>query len=458
MVSKSVKNNYKGHVIKIALGFFILALLFAYSASAATLTVNTSGGAMYTKIQDAIDDASAGDTILVDSGTYFENVNVTKRLFLRGGDNGGAKPILDAYGTGGNVIILSADGITLEEFTIRGGGLYQVAGITIGIKVTSSNNSLINNSVTNNDYGIYLDSSSSNNLSGNTVSNNVKGIQLSSSSNNNVSGNAANFNSEGIRMNSASTHNLLTGNTANYNIDTGIRLIDSSDNTLEDNSASNNINSGIELDGGCTNNILSSNNASNNSNGIRLSFSNNNNNILSNNTANSNLYTGIVLGAGSYGGSTNNILSGNIVLYNSIGISLASSSINNKIYDNLLNNIKNVQVDANNIWNLTKTAGINIIGGPYLGGNIWTNPSGTGFSQTCTDVNSDGICDSPYTLDSNNIDYLPLKSPQTDIVSQYAGPDGIVQRDEALNAVADYFNDLITKEGALKVVAAYFNS
>jgi len=33
----------------------------------------------------------------------------------------------------------------------------------------------------------------------------------------------------------------------------------------------------------------------------------------------------------------------------------------------------------------------------------------TGFSQTCTDAENDGICDSNYTLASVHIDYLPLK-------------------------------------------------
>ena len=61
-----------------------------------------------------------------------------------------------------------------------------------------------------------------------------------------------------------------------------------------------------------------------------------------------------------------------------------------------------------NNWNTTKTPGINIIGGPNLGGNFWAYPNGTGFSQTCTDADKDRICDTQYTLDSNNIDYLPL--------------------------------------------------
>jgi hypothetical protein len=39
--------------------------------------------------------------------------------------------------------------------------------------------------------------------------------------------------------------------------------------------------------------------------------------------------------------------------------------------------------------------------------NFWANPTGIGFSQTCSDVNKDGICDTSYTLASGNVDYLP---------------------------------------------------
>ena len=110
--------------------------------------------------------------------------------------------------------------------------------------------------------------------------------------------------------------------------------------------------------------------------------------------------------------SSNNTLSGNNASNNYYGIFLFSSS-NNTIYNNYFNNTKNAFNDGINIWNITKTVGTNIIGGPYLGGNIWAHPNETGFSQTCTDGNKDGICDSSYTLDSSNIDYLPLAPNET---------------------------------------------
>jgi hypothetical protein len=64
-----------------------------------------------------------------------------------------------------------------------------------------------------------------------------------------------------------------------------------------------------------------------------------------------------------------------------------------------------------NYWNISKTYGTNIIGGPYIGGNYWGKPDGTGYSDTCEDSNKDGFCDNPYVIATNNIDYLPLAHP-----------------------------------------------
>jgi nitrous oxidase accessory protein NosD len=61
-----------------------LVILIAESASAATLTVDDSGGAMYTKIQEAVNAASPGDTIYVNDGTYKENIVIPKSLTLNG--------------------------------------------------------------------------------------------------------------------------------------------------------------------------------------------------------------------------------------------------------------------------------------------------------------------------------------------------------------------------------------
>ena len=60
-----------------------------------------------------------------------------------------------------------------------------------------------------------------------------------------------------------------------------------------------------------------------------------------------------------------------------------------------------------NVWKFSKSAGPNIVGGPYLGGNYWASPNGTGWSETHAD-RGDGFCAEPFVIDENNIDYLPL--------------------------------------------------
>jgi hypothetical protein len=63
-----------------------------------------------------------------------------------------------------------------------------------------------------------------------------------------------------------------------------------------------------------------------------------------------------------------------------------------------------------NTWNTAKKAGTRIYGaGNMIGGNYYARSNGaTGYSDTCTDVNKDGFCDSSYTLAASNVDAFPL--------------------------------------------------
>jgi uncharacterized repeat protein (TIGR01451 family) len=81
-------------------------------------------------------------------------------------------------------------------------------------------------------------------------------------------------------------------------------------------------------------------------------------------------------------------------------------SSDNTIYNNYFNNTNNAYDDGNNIWNTTKTAGTNIIGGSWLGGNYWSDYAGT-------DTDGDGLGDTllPYNSSGEIIaggDYQPL--------------------------------------------------
>jgi parallel beta-helix repeat protein len=100
-------------------------------------------------------------------------------------------------------------------------------------------NTLTNNTLLNNLYGIYLISSHNNTLTDNTANENVFGIDLGNSANNTLSGNTANKNIVvGVYLTGTSTNNYLIENTVNQNIGEtyGILLSEGADeNTLINN-------------------------------------------------------------------------------------------------------------------------------------------------------------------------------------------------------------------------------
>ena len=342
----------------------ILIFLMMSVGTAAAITVNNSTGpvADYTSIQAGIDNATTtdGDTIIVYPGIYTENVDVNKELTIISQSGNPDDTIVQApFPPNDHVFNVTRDNVTISGFNLTGATGSSKAGIFLdGVQ----NNTISDNELSNNDFGILLSFSSNNNLSNNTANsnNNYGGIVLDWSSNNNLSNNTANSN--------------------NY---LGIYLYFSSNNNLTSNTASDNTQYGIVL--------WSSNN------------------ILSNNTANSNNNFGIYL----YSSSNNNLTSNTASDNTQYGIALWSSS-NNLIYNNHFNNTANTVfygTNTGNVWNTTKIAGTNIMGGPYLGGNYWANTIGNGFSQTCTDANNDGFCDSQFDIDASNTDYLPLTYP-----------------------------------------------
>jgi parallel beta-helix repeat protein len=136
--------------------------------------------------------------------------------------------------------------------------------------------------------------------------------------------------------------------------------------------------------------------------GIDLHFSNSNN--IVNNTFKDNLYNGIFLTSSS----SNNTITGNNISDNPYnGIELYGSSDHNIIYNNYIDNpLYNAYDYCINNWNITKTLGTNIIGGPYLGGNYWSDYTGV-------DTDADGLGNTltPYNTSINNGgDFHPLVS------------------------------------------------
>ncbi|MDY6964482.1 MAG: NosD domain-containing protein [Halobacteriota archaeon] len=282
----------------------------------------------------------------------------------------------------GYVGVVNSTNITVEDLTLEGNG----QGILFAY---TSNSKIVNVNVSNNFNGIDLASSSNNILTNNNASDNEGGFTLISSSNNTLTGNTASNKRVGIGL-AYSSNNTLMGNTLNSNYQSGIVLYISSYNTLTGNNAEGN-GIGITLENLSNYNTLTSNNASGNNHGIWLHSSSDNK--LTNNTASSNLF----------------------------GIYLVERSSDNLIYNNYFDNTNNAEDDGNNIWNITKTLGTNIIGGPYLGGNYWSDYAGV-------DNDTDGLGDTllPYNSSGNIItggDYHPLVEVLTPTPTPTIPPD-----------------------------------
>ncbi|MHC1755709.1 MAG: NosD domain-containing protein [Methanosarcina sp.] len=109
--------------------------------------------------------------------------------------------------------------------------------------------------------------------------------------------------------------------------------------------------------------------------------------------------------------SESNTIQDNLIAYNyGPGISLEESS-RNIIFNNYFKNAENVgdnAVNADNTWQSTLTTRSNLVRGPFIGGNFWADLEGTGYSETCVDENSNGICDASYSITGGGSDNSPL--------------------------------------------------
>jgi uncharacterized repeat protein (TIGR01451 family) len=396
-----------------ALIFVIAAFVLVTAvASAATIWVPEGGNQT---IQQAVDNASANDIIIVRNGTYTENVVVNKANLTIRSENGSASCIVTANNISKDVFNITESYVNITGFTVRAATSSVKACIYLeGV----AHCNILNNTVSNKSYGIHLSSSSNNILTNNTASNNSRGIYLSSSSNNNtLAGNIASYNLYGIYLVASSNYNNLTGNTVNSNTYRGIYLGSSSNNILTNNTANSDNQEGIRLSSSSSNNTLAGNTASNNQRGIYLDSSSNNNTLAGNNVSN-NAY-GIHLSSSSNNNLTNNTASDNeyvgIHLQNADNNNLTGNTANDNGYEgiylagsdhnNLIGNEANsngdvgIQLEYSHDNNLTgNKANSNWEDGIYLAGSDHNN-----LLNNTANSNDDEDGISLYDSDNNNL-------------------------------------------------------
>jgi parallel beta-helix repeat protein len=164
----------RGNILKLYHAIFA-AMLLVGSVTAATIVVCPSG-CNYSTIQKAIDSSHTGDTVLVHSGTYYENVYVSRAITLRGVDTGKGMPVVNAGGSG-SAITLYADNITLEGFNVTKSGTCGCGNA--GIKIMSNNSTIFDNTAYRNKYGIYCGNHIGNRIYlNNLVENNISAYDM----------------------------------------------------------------------------------------------------------------------------------------------------------------------------------------------------------------------------------------------------------------------------------------
>jgi len=294
------------------------------------------------------------------------------------------KDIVDSSST--KCMDISANNIVFncQNYTIDG-----IDGTnTYGIQISRASQEvtdikIVNCTVSDWQYGIFIKNGNSNTINISTLTSNSYGIFIKNGNSNTINISTLTSNSVGIYI-WYSDQNLISRTKAISNVNDGIYILRSESTTIENSTIENN-KWGISVASLSNFTTIKFSNITKNSYGITIQGFTSYSLLIHSNRIESNTNYGIE------------------------PLALADS----QIYNNLFNNTNNVRTDVlsyANDWNVTKQTGDNIwnksLG--YIGGNAWFKPDGTGFSETCGDNDFDGFCDNPYTLATDNTDYLPI--------------------------------------------------
>ena len=425
----------------------------------------------YPTIQEAINMANDGDAVFVRTGIYPENIVLNKSVRLIGEDKNNTIIDGMQKGSGITVTVSNAliKGFTITNNTLPSGPITEIyAGIYLkGVTGCVITDNILRDNIEN----IQLEFSHHNNITKNIIINDLInpdapcrgrgiGVELYCSHNNNILENV--FIGDGLVVDGSYENivedNLVNGKPLLYleeksgisidnnagqiivvrchnisiinqnisNTDNAIQLIEVNNTKIIDCALANN-DIGISLScashnmicksnitknrvGICCfptspmveNNIICENNVTENCCGIHIEFSNNNF-ISRNNVRKSNCYGFWIWG------SNNNTVAGNNITDNFVGVFYCCAN-NTYYHNNFIDNQHQVHDYAWSVPDIPEIS-INVWDDGYpSGGNYWSDYAGEDLysGPYQNETGSDGIGDSPYIIDTNNVDRYPL--------------------------------------------------
>ena len=361
----------------------------------------------FDRIQEGVDVVSPGDSIMVASGVYREEVVIGRNksgISLVGEDGA----VVDGEGLRSGIRVgigLSRpnyiDNVTISGFTVQN----CVKGITLMRcrYARLRNNTMIGNLYNFADYSLVVnDVDTSNTVNGKPIYYWVKEedravpldagyVGLINSRNIMVRDLILTSNGQGLLFKNTTFSRIE--NVSVVNNQDGVYFdLESENNTIIGNTISNNSVIGVYLSTS-SGNVISNNTISNSDYGVYLTTSyglGTADNIVVDNTIQGH-WKGVVLrGDHASNPVADNVIKNNLLLNNSFAISMHLSAFNLAYHNNFVNNT--IQVESYESENLFD----------YFGeGNYWDDYEGA-------DVNNDGLGDTPYVIDQANRDNYPL--------------------------------------------------
>ena len=192
---------------------------FIGSGNGRTLYVGGDGPGNYSTIQEALNHAEDGDTIFVYSGYYKTKgymISIFKSIRLLGENRD--TTIIDNDNT---PLAIQADGVRIENFTIKNGGVYND-----GLQVNYVENIFIHNCTVSNSYiGINVQGSSNVEISYCSLFSNNESISISYSSNIKVKNCISHSNKKGLQISNSVDSSIYNCNFNGEGVLIGIVLI-----------------------------------------------------------------------------------------------------------------------------------------------------------------------------------------------------------------------------------------